>query len=71
MIRPGTIVQVDPDHDTAGFGGCLLVVTEVRARSVVGYVEVPGQGRTYHTVPDAFAHPTGGEALWVVSGEPP
>lgn len=63
----GSIVQIDPNHDTDGFGGCLLVVTEVKAWGVVGYVEVPRAGRVYYRVDFDKVEDTRGRAPWVDS----
>jgi hypothetical protein len=43
------VVQIDPAHDEV-FGGCLLVVTEVKGWGVQGFVQVPGQGQAYYRV---------------------
>jgi len=39
----GDVVQIDPEKDPS-FGGCLLEVTEVGARHVVGVLAVPAPG---------------------------
>ncbi len=36
----GSLIQIDPESDRR-FGGCCLVVTEVKAWGVIGYVNVP------------------------------
>lgn len=61
----GDVVQVSPEKEM--FGGCMVVVTEVKSWGVQGYVQsagVPGQQyvRLKH---DDFEH-TGGKAVWVV-----
>lgn len=67
MVKVGSVVQIDPDHDPA-FGACFLVVTEVRAWGVQGYVRVPskpdGAGDAYYRVTwDKVSYV--GEAEWV------
>lgn len=42
-IRVGDVVQIDPAHDDV-FGGCFMVVTEIKAWGVQGYVAIPGKG---------------------------
>jgi hypothetical protein len=67
-IQVGSVVQIDPDHDPA-FGACLLIVTEVKAWGVQGYVRIPsksatGSGDAYYRVAfDKVAYV--GEAAWV------
>ena len=46
-MKPGDVVQIDPSHDTT-FGGCFMVVTEVKSWGCQGYVEVPGKGQAYY-----------------------
>jgi len=43
-IRKGDIVQVDPEVKGM-FAGCLVVVTEIRAGGIQGYVQIPGAGQ--------------------------
>lgn len=45
-IRKGDIVQVDPSAEGM-FAGCLIVVSEIRADGIQGYVHVPGSGHAY------------------------
>lgn len=44
-IQVNSVVQIAPYHD-ARFGGCFLVVTEVKDWGVQGYVTVPGTAET-------------------------
>ena len=37
-IEVGDVVQIDPTHDPQRFGGCFLVVTEIKSFGVQGYV---------------------------------
>jgi sporulation protein YlmC with PRC-barrel domain len=45
MFEVGDIVQVDPMK--AVFGACMVVVTEVKAWGIQGYVNIPMQGDAY------------------------
>lgn len=53
-IKVGDVVQIDPEHDEV-FGGCFLLVTELKTWGVMGYVRVPGHGdkggEAYYRVP--------------------
>lgn len=50
-ISAGDVVQINPDHDLH-FGGCFMVVTEVRNWGLIGYVKPPGtSGLAYYRVP--------------------
>ena len=44
-IKVHDVVQVDPEVDR--FGGCLVIVTELKAFGVQGFVEVPAEGRAF------------------------
>jgi hypothetical protein len=73
-VKPGDVVQIDPNHDIT-FGGCFLQVTEVRAWGVIGFVAIPkekGQppARAYYRCPWDGLHPVG-RAEWLPSDEPP
>ena len=68
-ITIGSVVQINPEHDTR-FGACFLVVSELKSFGVHGYVTVPGEkaGNAYYRV--AFEHVVYiGEAEWA-AGEP-
>lgn len=70
-LRPGSIVQVNPDcsHGREGqwFNACLVVVTEVRAWGVLGYVQVPGTtGAAFIRLATGEFEPTGGYAVWML-----
>jgi len=65
MIEIGDIVQVDPSKEM--FGGCMVVVTEVKNWGVQGYVQSPGvEGQAYIRLPFEDFEPTGGKAVWRV-----
>lgn len=44
MVNVGDIVQIVPDHD---WGGCLVIVTELKSFGVQGIVTIPRQGDAY------------------------
>jgi hypothetical protein len=68
MIEVGDIVQVNPGVET--FGGCMVVVTELKAWGVQGYVQNAGaSGQAYIRLKTENCEPTGGKAVWVVRGE--
>lgn len=59
------IVQVRPDFDT--FGGCLVVVTEVKSWGIQGYVQSAGvPGQQYIRLKHEDIAKTGGKAVWIV-----
>ena len=59
------IVQVRPDFDT--FGGCFVVVTEVKSWGVQGYVQSAGvSGQQYIRLKHEDIAKTGGKAAWIV-----
>ena len=64
LIQPNDIVQVAPGVET--FGGCMVVVTEVKSWGIQGYVQNAGQeGQAYIRLKlDQIEH-TGGKAVWV------
>lgn len=66
VIKVNSVVQIDPEHDPV-FGGCLMVVTEVRSWGFQGYVTVPGRddqkGDAYYRVPAEKCEYVG-EAVW-------
>ena len=65
MIEIGDIVQVDPMH--AVFGGCMVVVTEVKAWGIQGYVQSAGvDGQQYIRLEWQNFENTGGKAVWEV-----
>lgn len=70
-IKVGDIVQIDPANPTNPmFGGCFLVVTELKGWGVMGYVQGLGEngeravGQAYIRLPWAQIEPTGGRAVW-------
>ena len=59
-----SIVQVHPSVDT--FGGCLVVVTEVKSWGIQGYVQSAGvEGQQYIRLKTAGFEDTGGMAVWL------
>ena len=63
-IKPGSVVQIAPEHDQS-FGGCLLLVTEVKSWGVQGAVRVPGAGADAHYRVKWEAVEYVGEAIWL------
>lgn len=53
LLKPGAIVQVNPDeHKDGFFATCFVMVTEVKTWGIQGFVPVPGErgelpGRAY------------------------
>ena len=63
MIEVGDIVQVDPGVET--FGGCMVVVTEVKSWGIQGYVQSAGvEGQAYIRLKCQDYEATGGKAIW-------
>jgi len=59
------IVQVNPAYEV--FGGCLVVVTEVKSWGIQGYVQSAGvPGQQYIRLKTEDFEATGGKAPWVV-----
>lgn len=59
------IVQVNPEREL--FGGCMVVVTEVKPWGIQGYVQSAGvPGQQYIRLRTEEFQPTGGKAVWVV-----
>ena len=66
MIEVGDIVQVDPSKEV--FGGCLVVVTEVKPWGIQGYVQSAGvEGQQYIRLECQDYETTGGKAVWSVA----
>jgi len=66
MIEVGDIVQVDPSKDV--FGGCMVVVTEVKSWGIQGYVQSAGvEGQQYIRLDFDDFETTGGKAIWSVA----
>jgi len=64
-LEVGSIVQVNPKNDV--FGGCLVVVSEVKSWGIQGYVQAPGEkGQAYIRVSIGNFENTGGTAPWIV-----
>ena len=65
-LKVGDIVQVSPDIET--FGGCMVVVTELKSFGIQGYVQSAGvPGQQYIRLNFSDFEPTGGRAIWVVA----
>lgn len=65
MISKHSIVQVRPDYDI--FGGCMVVVTELKSWGIQGYVQSAGvDGQQYIRLKSEDFEDTGGKAIWVV-----
>ena len=66
MIEVNDIVQVNPEYET--FGGCMVVVTELKTWGIQGYVQSAGvSGQQYIRLKFADIEPTGGKAVWVAA----
>lgn len=64
-MKTGEIVQVNPSHEV--FGGCMVVVTEVKSWGVQGYVQSAGvAGQQYIRLKHDDYESTGGMAIWMV-----
>jgi hypothetical protein len=64
MVEINDIVQVDPLFEI--FGGCMVVVTEVKDWGIQGYVQSAGvEGQQYIRLKTEMFEPTGGKAIWV------
>ena len=63
---------MDPEKtENKAFAGCLMVVTEIKAWGVQGYVQGLGTreevgGQAYYRAVFGTFEPTGGAAVWVV-----
>ncbi len=51
-LHVGSVVQIDPAHDEK-FGGCFMLVTELKGFGALGFVEIPGDdgGQAYYRCP--------------------
>jgi hypothetical protein len=47
LVQINDVMQIDPAHDGM-FGGCFMIVTEVKKWGVQGYVQIPGKGQAYY-----------------------
>ena len=64
MIEINDIVQVDPSK--AVFGGTMVVVTEIKAWGIQGYIQSAGvDGLQYIRLEWQDFEMTGGKAIWV------
>jgi hypothetical protein len=65
-MNVGDIVQVNPEVEI--FGGCMVVVTELKSWGIQGYVQSAGvPGQQYIRLKMEQIEATGGKAVWVVS----
>ena len=63
-IKENEIVQINPTKEM--FGGCMVVVTEVKSWGIQGYVQSAGvPGQQYIRLKSEEFKPTGGMAVWV------
>jgi len=63
-LKVGDIVQVFPDIET--FGGCMVVVTELKSFGIQGYVQSAGvPGQQYIRLKFDEYEPTGGKTVWI------
>jgi hypothetical protein len=64
-MKVGEIVQVNPSNEV--FGGCMVVVTEVKSWGVQGYVQSAGvPGQQYIRLKHEDYESTGGMAVWMI-----
>jgi hypothetical protein len=64
-MNVGDIVQVNPEVEV--FGGCMVVVTELKPWGIQGYVQSAGvPGQQYIRLKTKQIETTGGKAVWVV-----
>lgn len=64
-MNVGDIVQVNPEVEV--FGGCMVVVTELKPWGIQGYVQSAGvPGQQYIRLKSEQIEATGGKAVWVV-----
>jgi hypothetical protein len=67
-MNVGDIVQVNPEKET--FGGCMVVVTEIKAWGIQGYVQNAGvNGQAYIRLKTEDFEHTGGKTVWIAGGE--
>jgi len=65
-MNVGDIVQVNPEVEC--FGGCMVVVTELKPWGIQGYVQSAGvPGQQYIRLKTEQIEATGGKAVWVVA----
>lgn len=65
-VATGDIVQVNPGKEM--FGGCMVVVTEVKPWGIQGYVQSAGvPGQQYIRLKWEDIEPTGGKAVWTAA----
>lgn len=66
IVEIGDIVQVNPSKEV--FGGCMVVVTEVREWGVQGYIQSAGApGQAYIRLKWEDIEPTRGKAVWMAA----
>lgn len=63
MVDVGDVVQISPDKDSV-FGGCFLLVTEVKSWGVQGFVQIPNKGEAYYRASHDRVERIG-KAVWV------
>ena len=66
IVEIGDIVQVNPSKEM--FGGCMVMVTEVKSWGIQGYVQSAGVlGQQYIRLKFEDIEPTGGKAVWIAA----
>ena len=71
MIKPGTVVQLDPDNcKNPMLRGCFMTVTEVKEWGVQGYIQCTGTnnemgGQAYYRAKTDEFEIIGG-AVWIM-----
>lgn len=69
MVYEGDVYQIDPDCDEV-FGGCFVVVTEVKQWGIQGYVTIPGEDGGNAYVRKKFNEiERVGVSVWMRTGE--
>ena len=67
-VAVGDVVQIRP-NERENFGGCFMVVEEVKSWGLMGYCQVPAGGVAYYRVraPDYYRI---GRAEWLLEEDP-
>jgi len=64
-VQRGDIYQIDPSFEV--FGGCLLIVDEIKSYGVMGYVTIPGdEGGNAFVIVEWEKIVWCGDAEWVI-----
>ena len=71
VVRVSDILQIAPDCAVNPmFGGCMMIVSELKGWGVMGYVQALGEngecgGQAYIRLRWDQVEPTGGKAVWI------